>query len=139
MSTLYHRGQAEFGKGNIDWENDTIKLAFMSTSYTPDDNSDAYYSDVSADVAAGSTDQTLANCAVNIDSANSRVEYDSDDVSVGSQTFSTDKVVIYKDTGVASTSPLILCSDITEGTLSPVADTITITVDSNGWFSQAST
>lgn len=133
-SAFYNAGKGFLLKGDIDLENDTIKCAFMSTSYTQDIDAHVYYSDVSASVASGSTTQTLASKVVNVDNTNNRAEFDAADLSVAAQTTTTNKVVIYKDTGVAATSPLICCIDIAEGTLSPVGGTLAITWNSEGIF-----
>lgn len=137
-SVLHLKGIEQAFLGNIDLENDTIKLAFMATSYTPAPTTDSFYSDISASIASGSTDQTLSNVDVRIDTGNSRVEIDADDVSVAGQTFSTNKVLIYKDTGSVLTSPVIATLDIASGTLSPVAGTITINFNTEGLFAIAS-
>ena len=132
---LYLKGIEQMGLGNVNMESDTIKLAPMATSYTPNYTTESFWSDVSASLASGATAVTLASKTFDIDTGNSRVEFDAADVSESSQTFSTDKFVIYKDTGVASTSPLICCIAFSEGTLSPVAGTFAITVNAEGFFS----
>ena len=132
MSTLYLKGLEQALTGNIDCENDTIKLRYMSTSYTPDVTTENFWSDISASEASGAPTETLANVDVRIDTANARVEVDADDVSETGVTTTTNKVVIYKDTGVDSTSPLIAAIDIAEGTLSPVAGTLSLAFNSEG-------
>lgn len=129
---LFTKGLEQFGLGDIHWDTDTIKLAFMATSYTPDYDAHSFYSDISGSVASGTTDLTLANASVNI--ATGTVRFDTDDASDTNITASTDKVVIYKDTTDAATSPLIGCFAISEGTLSPVDGTLSITVPANGFF-----
>ena len=138
-STLYLKGIQQFGQGNIDWENDTIKLKYMATSYTPNPDTENFLSDVSASEASGAPTETLANAAVNIDTTNDRVEFDADDVTESGITTTTNKFIVYKDTGVASTSPLIACIDIAEGTLSPVGGTLAITFNAEGIFSISTT
>lgn len=133
-STLFLKGVEEAFLGNIDCEADTIKLKYMATTYTPNAGTDQYLSDVSADEASGAPTETLANVDIRIDTGNSRVEFDADDVSETGITTNTDKFIIYKDTGVAATSPLIACFDIVEGTLSPVAGTLALTFNAEGLF-----
>lgn len=135
-SVMYNFGKGEILKGNIDLVNDTIKAAFMATTYTADVDAHDYYSDVSASVASGSTDQTLASKTVTVDDTNNRAEFDAADLSVADETISggTNKIVIYKDTGNAATSPLIACIDIAEGTLTPIAGTLAITWNAEGIF-----
>lgn len=134
MSTLYLKGMEQLWNGSIDVGADDFRLAFMSTSYTPNISTDQYFSDISASVASGTTVRDLTNVSVDIQSGNSRIVFDSDGVSEASVTTDTDKVVIYKWTGVASTSLLLACIDITEGTLSPINGTLELNPSANGWF-----
>jgi len=137
MSTLYLKG-LEIALDALMQEtaapSGTVKLVYMSTSYTPNLATHNYYSDISASVASGAPTETLANIDVRIDTANSRVEVDADDVTENSITASTNKFVVYLDTGVAATSPLIACVDIAEGTLSPVSGTLALTFNAEGIF-----
>ena len=109
----------------------TLKLAFMATTYTPNAETDQYWSDVSASIASGTTIQTVSGTAVNIDTTNNRVEIDCDNVTETPVTTTTNKVVLFMDTGTPATSPLILCADI-NSTLSPVNDDLTLTVNEEG-------
>lgn len=112
----------------------TIKMSYMSTGYTPNVGTHQYYSDISASVASGAPVETLANVDVRIDTGNSRVEVDADDVTENSVTTTTNKFVVWLDTDTPETSPLIACIDIVEGTLSPVAGTLAITFNAEGIF-----
>ena len=112
----------------------TPKLVFMATSFTPSSTTDAYYSDISAEVASGTTAVTLSGVTTTLDSGNARVEFDTADPSLSTITASTNKYCIYVDTGVASTSPVLATIDIVEGTLSPVAGTLSVTVNAEGHF-----
>lgn len=134
MSTLYLKGIEQALLGNIDCENDTIRLDYMATSYTPNAGTDQFYSDVSASVAADAPTETLANVDIRIDTGNARVEFDADDVTENSITTTTDKFIIYKWTGNAATSPLIACIDIAEGVLAPVSGTLSLTFNAEGIF-----
>ena len=109
----------------------TLKLAFMATTYTPNEETHQYWSDVSSSIASGTTTQTVSGTAVNIDTTNNRVEIDCDNVTETPVTTTTDKVVLFMDTGTPGTSPLILCTDI-DSTLSPVNDDLTLTVNAEG-------
>lgn len=139
MSTLHLTGISEILKGNIDFENDTFRLSYMATTYTPDAENDQFFSDTSANVAADSPTETLTGGAVTIDAANNRVEIDFADVSEASITTTTDKFQVYKWTGSASTSTIIGTFDITEGILNPVSGTLGLTFDVQGLFSVSRT
>lgn len=139
MDGLYLKGLEQLLLGNIQLEAHNIRLAFMAPGYTPDFSADQFYSDISGDIAAGTTDVLLTNVDVRIDTGNSRVEVDSDNVSEGPVTATTDKYVLYRDTGTPATSPLICCINFTEGDLSPVGGTLALTVNAEGHFSISST
>lgn len=112
----------------------TPTLSFMATSYTPNAGTDQYWSDISASRASDTTDVTLASVATTIDTGNARVEFDTADPSLSTITATTDKFCLWVDTGVAATSPVLATIDITEGTLSPVAGTLGITVNAEGYY-----
>jgi hypothetical protein len=112
----------------------TPKLSFMAITFTPDAGTDQYYSDISAEVASGTTAVTLAGVATTIDTVNARLEFDTDNPSLSSVTATTNKYCLWVDTGVAATSPVLATIDISEGTLSPVAGTLSITVNAEGHF-----
>lgn len=135
MSTLYLKGIEQMALGNINWETDTIKLKYMTTTYTPSSTTESFLADVSASEASGAPTETLAGKDVRIDTVNNRVEFDADDVTETGITCTTNKFIIYKDTGSSATSPLIACVDITEGTLSPIGGTLAVTFNAEGIFS----
>lgn len=137
MSAFYLSGKKKLMEGSIALLTDDIKVAFMDPAYAPNIDTEDFYDDISASIASGSTDQTLASKALNIDTTNDRVEFDAADLSLASQTIpgGTDMMVVYKDTGTPGTSPLICYIDIAEGTLSPVNGTLSITFDSEGILS----
>jgi hypothetical protein len=93
----------------IDFDADTIKAALVSNAYTPNSATHEFYSDVSAAVL--DTPETLGS------KTTTGGVFDAADVTftavAGGATASY--VVIYKDTGVAGTSPLIACFDTITG------------------------
>jgi archaellin len=135
---MFLKGIEQMGLGNIDLENDTIHLVPMATTYTPNYTTENFYSDVVASIASGASEIALTSLTFDIDTGNTRVEFDAANVSEASQTFSTNKFIIKKDTGNDATSPLICCIAFTEGTLSPVNGTFALTVNAEGFFSIAS-
>lgn len=134
MATFYAKGledALEAVTGVAAATTGTLSFAFMSTSYTPDDEADQYWSDISASIASGTTVRTVSGINIRRDTANNRIEIDIDDPTESSVTTDTDKGVLYMDSGVDSTSPLILAVDISQ-TLSPVAGTLTMVVNTEG-------
>jgi len=109
----------------------TLKGAFMATSYSQNQETHQFWSDISASIASGTTVRTISGAAVNVDTTNNRVEIDFNDVSETPVTATTDQFVLFMDTGVASASPLIACGALTT-TLSPVGGTLTLTVNAEG-------
>ena len=132
-SGYFNRGKTEILNGNIDPVNDTIKVAKMATTYTPNIDTDEYYDDISADAVG--TDQTLGTKSITKNDTDDAADFDAADTSETGQSITFDSVVYYKDTGTPSTSPLIAHADITEGTLTPVAGDIDLTFNSRGLFS----
>ena len=112
----------------------TPKLSFMATTFTPSSTTDSYFSDISAEVASGTTAVTLASITTTVDTGNARVEFDTADPSLSTITTTTNKYAIWVDTGVDATSPVLATIDIAEGTLSPVSGTLSITVNAEGHF-----
>ena len=90
-------------------------------------------SDISGDRASGSSDYTLANKSLTVDTTNDIVVFDADDFSISSATFTSDLIAFYKETGVEATSPIICYIDIT--TLLLVGGTGTIEWNSTGIYS----
>ena len=138
-SVLHLKGLQQIFQGSIALESDTLQLRYMATSYTPAPTTENFWSDTSASEASGAPTETLANVTVRIDAANSRIEIDFDDVTENTITTSTNKFQIIKWTGVAATSPIIGTFDIAEGTLAPVAGTLSLTFNAEGIFSIATT
>lgn len=107
-----HKQYQVDGTAPVDWNTDTIKVALVSSSYTPSITADDYFSDVSAYEVSG-TNYTaggaiISNISVSV--ASNKVVVDGDDVSWASNAggFTNARyAIIYKATGTASTSPLI--------------------------------
>jgi len=112
----------------------TPKLSFMATGYTPNAGTDSYWADISASRAANTTDVTLASVTTTLDTGNARVEFDTANPSLSTITATTNKYTIWVDTGTASTSPVLATIDIVEGTLRPIAGTLSITVNAEGHY-----
>lgn len=100
----------------VDFDTDTIKVALVTSSYTPNQDTHDYFDDVTNEVSgtgytAGGA--TLASPTVTLDTTNDRVDFDAADTSWTSSTITARGAVIYKSTGTASTSPLIAFIDFT--------------------------
>lgn len=120
----------------INLASDTIKLALVTSSYTPNIDTHDFWDDVSANESSGTGytagGKTLANPVVSTDTTNDRGKFDADDVSwTISSALSARYGVLYKSTGTPSTSPLIGYIDF-GSTYSLSSGTLTITWSANG-------
>lgn len=114
-SFVYNSGKVKLGDGSIDWDTDTIKVSLHTSTYSPDVDNDVFFSDTSNELSGGgytSGGNTLDNCAVTQDNTNDRAIYDADDETFAAFTGTFRYLVVYKDTGVAATSPLICVIDL---------------------------
>jgi len=111
ISILYNRYKAEDLKGNIDLVNDTIKVALLTSSYTPDIDAHENFDDVSADEVSGTNytagGKTLTNKSVVQNDTSDKGVFDADDINWENSTITARYAVLYKDTGTPSTSTLI--------------------------------
>lgn len=97
---------------DVDWTNDTIKLAIMGSGYTPAD-ADEFWDDISANEISAVANysaggETITGRSVTRNDTLDRGEYNANDVpwpSLGTSTNSF--LVAYKSTGTPSTSRLI--------------------------------
>lgn len=96
----------------IDIDSDTLKVALLANTYTPNQDTHDYWDDVSANEVAG-TGYTaggvaLANAAVTYDGGTNIVKIDADDASWANSTITARYAVIYDDTpATAATKPLL--------------------------------
>lgn len=123
----------------VDWANDTVKLAILRSTWTPDQDADDFWNDVSSHECVG-TGYTAGGVAltgkvVNTDPATNVVSLDADDVTLTGLTLDGANTpafyVIYKDTGSAVTSP-ILGHVILDPTLPVTAGTLSIVWTATG-------
>lgn len=99
---------------------DTIKVMAVNSTYTF--SADHQYIDMGGasdpvDCRIGNTtDQTLANKAQAVDLTNDRAYFDADDISYAAPTSgqTIEGLIVYKDTGTATTSPLIAYFDVSQ-------------------------
>lgn len=119
----------------VDWTADTIKVALCSSSYTPNQDTHDFFDDVTNELAATggytSGGATIASPTVTYDSASNEIRLDAADTAWTSASFTARYAVIYKSTGVASTSPLLGYVDF-GGDETVSSGTFTIVWDSTG-------
>lgn len=118
----------------FDWDNDTIKCMLCTSSYTPNQDTHDFKDDVTNEVSGtGYTagGRTMTCSAPTYDTATNETRMDASDVSWTGASFTARYAVIYKDTGVASTSPVIAWVDF-GGDVTVTAGTFTIQWHANG-------
>lgn len=108
-NALYGKGKEKILSGAIDLTTATMKASILSSAYSPNLSTDEFYSTISANVL--NTPQTLASKTVTLG------VFDAADITFAAVTAgSTAKaVVLYKDTGLSSSSPLIAYIDTLTG------------------------
>ena len=125
-NALYDYGRDQFLQGNIDWVNDTIKVILIDTDdYTVNLTTDQNLDDIAAGARVATA--TLAN-----PTASGAGVADGDDVTFSAVSGDqSEALVIYKDSGVESTSPLIAYIDTATGLpVTPSGSDISVAWDS---------
>jgi hypothetical protein len=133
-NVVYNSAKGKLIDGSIDLNTDTIKVALVTSSYTPNIDTHDFFDDVTNEVSgAGYTTggATLASPTVTVDLTNNRAEFDATDTSWSSATITARGAVVYKSTGTATTSPLICYIDFTTDQSSTVG-TFAITWNAEG-------
>jgi len=124
---IYNSFKGKIMDGSIDLDTDTIKVALVTSSYTPNQDTHDFFDDVTNEVSgtgytAGGA--TLASKTVTVDTTDNEGVFDAADVTWSSSTITARGAVIYKSTGVASTSALICYLDFVTNQSSSAADFI---------------
>jgi len=96
----------------VDWDSDTIKVALVTSAYTPNQDTHDYWDDVVSNEATGTGytagGATLGSKTVTYTSGTNVTAFDAADVSWTTSTITARYAVIYDDTpGTNATKPLI--------------------------------
>ena len=133
-------GGVSSGGTPIDWLSDTIKISLHTTTYSPNTATNDFYDDVNNELASGTGyttgGETLASKTTSTPTA-TVITYDCADVTWTFTGATRDfrYGVIYKSTGSAATSPLMILIDFTgSGNLTAQVGTWTWVVNSSGLF-----
>ncbi len=124
-NAVYGKAREKFLNGDIDWANDDIKAVLVDTAaYAVSIDSDEYLSSI----PAGDRIATSGNLASKTSTLGVA---DAADITFSTVTGDvSEALVIYKDTGDASTSPLIAYIDTATGLpVTPNGGDITVTWD----------
>ena len=119
----------------VDFDSDTIKVALLTSSYTPNQDTHDYFNDVSSAEVTGTGYTaggiTLASKTATYDSGTNVIVLDAADVTWSSSTITARYAVVYDSTGTSSTSALIGYVDFGSDQSSTNGN-FTITWDSTG-------
>lgn len=140
-SYLYAKAKSAYADpsgttGEIDWANNTIKAALVSSSYTPDYDNHATYSQITGTSNVLATASLTTKTWTKVGSgASAQYACKSDKVTF-SGSYSARGMVLFKDTGDVTTSPLF-CYLLLDNTPADVSSSIGIEVTpnaTNGWI-----
>jgi hypothetical protein len=98
------------GSSVVDWDTDTIRAMLCTSAYVPNQDTHEFKSSVTNEITGtGYTarGEQLTSPAVTYDTASNTVRMDAANTAWTSATFTARQVVVYKDTGVDGTSPLL--------------------------------
>lgn len=121
----------------INLKTDTLKLSLHTSSYTPDVDADEFFDDLDNEVSssgsytAGIAGGYTLTPTISTDDTDNEGVFDATDVSITGASITARYAVIRKDTGVASTSPIIAIIDLGSD-ITSTAGTFTITFASEG-------
>jgi len=121
-------------KINLASGGDTIKVALVTSSYTPDFDTHDFFNDVTNEVSGtGYTTggAALGSQTLTLNTTDNRLVIDGADTTWASSSITAAGAVIYKSTGVSSTSPLIAYVDFGGNKVSD-GGTFQITWHANG-------
>jgi hypothetical protein len=106
-SKLYGQFLQKALNKEVDFDSDTIKVALLTSSYSPNQDTHDYYDDVNTyEVSQGGV--TLASKTSTYDSANNVIILDAADVTWSSSTITARYAVVYDDSPATNgTKPLI--------------------------------
>lgn len=119
-NAFYGKARQAFAAAGIDWANDTIKAMLVDTAdYTVSINVDEFL----ADIPSGAREETVALA----NKTNVLGVLDADDaVFSGTSGDNCEAIVIYKDTGDAATSRLLMYIDTASGLPVTLGATVTV-------------
>lgn len=111
-SKLYGQFLSQALNKEIDWDTDTIRVALLTNSYTPDQDAHNYFDDVASFEVTGTGytagGNTLANKTNTYNSATNVIVLDADDTTWSSSTITARYAVIYNASPATNaTRPLI--------------------------------
>ena len=110
-NVFYDNAKKNLWNGAINLATDPINVALVTSAYVPNQATDQYWSTVSPSEAVGTGytagGQALTGQTVTADTVNHRGKFTANNVTWSNATVTAVGAVIYKNTGTATTSPVI--------------------------------
>jgi len=135
-SKLYGQFLAKSLNKEVDWDSDTIKVALLSSSYTPNQDTHDYFDDVSTYEVTGTGyttgGSTLASKTLTYDGTNNVIILDAADTTWGSSTITARYAVVYDDSGATAGAKALIGYVDFGSDQSSTNGNFTITWDSTG-------
>ena len=135
-SKLYGNFLAKALNKEVDWDSDTIKVALLTSSYTPNQDTHDYFDDVSTYEVTGTGyttgGNTLSSKTVTYDGTNNVVILDAADVTWSSSTITARYAVVYDDAGASAGAKALIGYVDFGSDQSSTNGNFTITWDSTG-------
>ena len=135
-SKLYGQFLAKALNKEVDWDSDTIKVALLTSSYTPNQDTHDYFDDVSTYEVTGTGyttgGATLASKTSTYDGTNNVIVLDAADVTWSSSTITARYAVVYDDSGASAAAKALIGYVDFGSDQSSTNGNFTITWDSTG-------
>ena len=135
-SKLYGNFLAKALNKEVDFDSDTIKVALVTSSYTPNQDTHDYWDDVVSNEVTGTGyttgGATLASKTVTYDSASNVIVLDAADVTWSSSTITARYAVVYDDSGSTNAAKALIGYVDFGSDQSSTNGNFTITWDSTG-------
>jgi len=135
-SKLYGNFLAKALNKEVDFDSDTIKVALVTSSYTPNQDTHDYWDDVVSNEVTGTGyttgGATLASKTVTYDSGTNVIILDAADVTWSSSTITARYAVVYDDSGSTNAAKALIGYVDFGSDQSSTNGNFTITWDSTG-------
>lgn len=135
-SKLYGNFLAKALNKEVDWDSDTIKVALLTSSYTPNQDTHDYFDDVSSYEVTGTGysagGATLGSKTVSYDSTNNVIVLDAADSTWSSSTITARYAVVYDASGGSAAANALIGYVDFGSDQSSTNGNFTITWDSTG-------
>ena len=130
-SLIYNSCLNDMATGAIDFDTDSFKILLVTSSYSPNKDTNTKRSDVTNEITGIGYTAGGASSAVTVtnDTANDRIDINFADVSWSSATLTAAAAVIYKTTGTASADNLVAYLDF-GGNVTSTNGTFTLDITS---------